>query len=139
MKQSVEKKVKGPLVAGTLSETKAATTSWANQPSSELLEKMMKGQAVARHASLVKILENKLAIGKRKIKDAEKALADVQEKLKPADLPNDLETLTDEKRFLFRKIGLSMKTYSLIVRRVQPKEEGGNGRDGKGKVPVFFL
>ncbi|KAI5681504.1 hypothetical protein M9H77_02732 [Catharanthus roseus] len=49
---------------------------------------------------------------KGNIKGAEKALAKVQEKLKP-DLPNDLETLTDEKRFLFRKIGLSMKTYLL--------------------------
>lgn len=38
----------------------------------------------------------------------------MQEKLEPADLPTDLETLSDEERFLFRKIGLSMKTYLLI-------------------------
>ena len=45
---------------------------------------------------------------------AEKALAKVQENLTPAELPCDLETMTDEERFLFRKIGLSMKPFLLI-------------------------
>ncbi|KAI5672681.1 hypothetical protein M9H77_13045 [Catharanthus roseus] len=98
----------------TLSATKAATSRWANQPSSEDLEKMMKDQVVARHASLVKFLENKPDTAKGKIKGAEKALAKMQEKLKPADLPNDLETLTNEETFLLRKIDPSMKTYLLI-------------------------
>ncbi|KAI5682178.1 hypothetical protein M9H77_03406 [Catharanthus roseus] len=69
----------------------------------EDFEKMMKEQAAARHASLVKFLENKLAIVKGKIIGAEKALTKVQENLKSAELPNDLETLTDEERFLFPK------------------------------------
>lgn len=34
--------------------------------------------------------------------------------LEPAELPTDLETITDEERFLFRKIGLSMKPYLLL-------------------------
>lgn len=38
----------------------------------------------------------------------------MQEKLDPADLPDDLEILTDEDRFLFRKIGLSMKPFLLL-------------------------
>lgn len=38
----------------------------------------------------------------------------MQESLEPADLPSDLETLSDEERFLFRKIGLSMKPYLLL-------------------------
>lgn len=38
----------------------------------------------------------------------------MQENLEPTDLPDDLETLTDEERFLFRKIGLSMKPYLLL-------------------------
>lgn len=49
-----------------------------------------------------------------KVKKAEKALRKVQEKLEPAELPTDLETLTDEERFLFRKIGLSMKPFLLL-------------------------
>lgn len=32
----------------------------------------------------------------------------------PESLPTDLETLTDEERFLFRRIGLSMKPYLLL-------------------------
>lgn len=53
---------KRPLVAGTLSETMAATSCWGNQPSIEEREKMMRDAAVARHASLVKYLEEKLAL-----------------------------------------------------------------------------
>lgn len=52
---------KRPLIAGTLSETIAATSRWGNQPSIEEREKMMRDAAVARHASLVKHLEQKLA------------------------------------------------------------------------------
>lgn len=52
----------GPLVAGTLAETLAATSRWANQPSSEEREEMMRERALARHASLVRYLEKKLAL-----------------------------------------------------------------------------
>lgn len=106
-----------PLVAGTLSETKAATSHWANQPNGEDLEKMTRDSAVARHAALVKFLENKLAIAKGKITKAEKALLKLQENFEPAEQPTDLETINDEERFLFRKMGLSMKPYLFLGRR----------------------
>lgn len=51
---------------------------------------------------------------KGKVKKAERALAKVQKNLEPADLPVDLETISDEERSLLRKIGLSMKPYLLI-------------------------
>lgn len=109
---------KGPkLVAGTLAETMAATSRWGNQPSGEEREKMMRDLALARHASLVKFLEKKLALANGKMKKAEKALRKVQDYLEPALPPTDLETLTDEERFLFRKIGLSMKPFLLLGRR----------------------
>ena len=38
----------------------------------------------------------------------------MQGSLEPAQLPTDLETISDEERFLFRKIGLSMKPYLLL-------------------------
>jgi hypothetical protein len=38
----------------------------------------------------------------------------IQGDFNPADLPTDLETLTNEERILFRKIGLSMKPYLLL-------------------------
>ncbi|XP_027070628.2 CRM-domain containing factor CFM3, chloroplastic/mitochondrial [Coffea arabica] len=106
-----------PLVAGTLSETKAATLRWNNQATGEDLEKMMRDSAVAKHAALVKSLENKLAIAKGKITKAEKAVLKVQENFEPAEQPTDLETINDEERFLFRKMGLSMKPYLFLGRR----------------------
>ncbi|KAJ0798063.1 putative RNA-binding, CRM domain, YhbY-like superfamily [Helianthus annuus] len=109
--------VKGPLVAGTLAETMAATSRWGSEPDSEEIERMRRESAVARHTSLVKLLENKLALAKGKIKKAERVLAKVQEYLRPAQLPTDLETLTDEERFSLRKIGLSMKPYLELGRR----------------------
>ncbi|KAK7291837.1 hypothetical protein RIF29_07296 [Crotalaria pallida] len=106
-----------PLVAGTLAETKAATTNWGNEPSREEVEKMMRDKALDRLASFIRILGKKLELAKAKFRKAEKALAKVQGDLEPANLPTDLETLTNEERFLFRKIGLSMKPYLLLGKR----------------------
>ncbi|KAK9275797.1 hypothetical protein L1049_023067 [Liquidambar formosana] len=111
------KSAKGPFVAGTLAETIAATSRWGNQPSSEDIEKMRRDSALAKYTSLARYLEKKLALAKEKVKKAEQALSKVQEYLEPAELPTDLETLSDEERFLFRKIGLSMKPYLLLGTR----------------------
>lgn len=43
----------------------------------------------------------------------------MQANLDPAELPTDLETLTDEERFLFRKMGLSMKPF-LVLGKINP-------------------
>lgn len=51
---------------------------------------------------------------KTKVIKAEKALAKVQEFLSPAELPTDLETVTDEERFLLRRIGLKMKAFLML-------------------------
>lgn len=53
---------KRPLVAGTLAETIAATSRWANPPSNQEIEKMMKDAAEARRATLIRFLEHKLAL-----------------------------------------------------------------------------
>nr|GMD99601.1 CRM-domain containing factor CFM3, chloroplastic/mitochondrial [Ipomoea batatas] len=108
---------KRPLVAGTLAETIAATSRWANPPSNQEIEKMMKDAAEARHATLIRFLEYKLALANRKLKKAERALQKLQKNLEPAELPTDLETLTSEERFLFRKMGLSMKPFLVLGRR----------------------
>ncbi|KAK3210473.1 hypothetical protein Dsin_015179 [Dipteronia sinensis] len=111
-------KVSGvPLVAGTLAETMAATSRWGKKPGNEDLEEMMRDSALGKHASLVKHLEKKLVIAKRRLRRAEIALAKLQKNLDPAELPSDLETITNEERFLFRRIGLSMKPYLLLGRR----------------------
>ena len=53
------------LVAGTLAETMAATARWGNQPSTVDVEKMMKDSTLARHASISRNLERKLALVSR--------------------------------------------------------------------------
>lgn len=106
-----------PSVAGTLSETSDATSRWGNQPSNEDLEKMMEDLAVTKHASAIRYLKKKLSSAKMKLTKCEKALAKVQGHLDPADMPIDLETLTDEERALFRNIGLNMKPYLLLGKR----------------------
>ncbi|GMI97805.1 hypothetical protein like AT4G29750 [Hibiscus trionum] len=106
-----------PLVAGTLAETTAATSRWGHQPSPDEVEEMKRNSALAQQASLVRHLEKKLDHAKGRLRKAYKALAKVQEHLDPADLPTDLETLSDEERMLFRKIGLSMKPYLLLGKR----------------------
>jgi len=51
---------------------------------------------------------------KTKVAKAERALGKVQEFLSPAELPTDLETVTDEERFLFRRIGLKMRAFLML-------------------------
>lgn len=52
------------------------------------------------------------------MKKAEKALLKVQQNSEPALLPTDIETLTDEERFLFRRIGLSMKSFLSLGKKL---------------------
>lgn len=50
----------------------------------------------------------------RKLDKAEKALAKVEECLKPVEQPTDQESISDEERFMFRKLGLRMKAFLLL-------------------------
>ena len=66
----IESKMKAytdQLVAGTLAETKAATARWGSNPSSVDVEKMIKDSSLARHESIIRHLEKKLAIVSHKI------------------------------------------------------------------------
>lgn len=45
---------------------------------------------------------------------AERALAKVEVFLKPAEQSSDPESITDEERFMFRKLGLRMKAFLLL-------------------------
>ncbi|KAF5748473.1 hypothetical protein HS088_TW04G00427 [Tripterygium wilfordii] len=108
---------KVPLVAGTLAETIAATSRWGHLPSNKNVEEMRRHSAWGKQASVIRKLEENLALAKGKFRKAEKALAKVQENLIPSELPTDLETISDEERSLFRKIGLSMKPYLPLGKR----------------------
>ncbi|KAE8731900.1 hypothetical protein F3Y22_tig00002478pilonHSYRG00007 [Hibiscus syriacus] len=79
--------------------------------------KVMKEAEMLRHANLVRKLEKNLAFADRKLLKAERALSKVEDYLKPADRQADPESITDEERFMFRKLGLRMKAFLLLGRR----------------------
>lgn len=45
---------------------------------------------------------------------AERALAKVEESLKPSEHRTDTEGITEEERFMFQKLGLRMKAFLLL-------------------------
>ncbi|ONK60599.1 uncharacterized protein A4U43_C08F20320 [Asparagus officinalis] len=102
---------------GTLGETLEADARWGSKIDEDHANKMMRAAEAARHADLVRKLERKLFLAERKLSKAERALVKVEESLKPAERPAEPETITDEERFMFRKLGLRMKAFLLLGRR----------------------
>lgn len=107
----------GHSFAGTLAETLEAKARWSKHIDSEELEKMKLTAAKARKAEIVRKLERRIALAQFKVSKAEKALAKVEAFLLPAKPASDKETITDEERFMFRKLGLRMQAFLLLGRR----------------------
>ncbi|XP_004495335.1 CRM-domain containing factor CFM3A, chloroplastic/mitochondrial [Cicer arietinum] len=103
--------------AGTLGETLDADAKWGKTLDERHKQKVMREVEQLRHANLVRKLEQKLSLAERKIMRAEKALMKVEESLKPSENTADPESITDEERFMFRKLGLRMKAFLLLGRR----------------------
>ncbi|CAH8382125.1 unnamed protein product [Eruca vesicaria subsp. sativa] len=104
--------------AGTLGETLDATGKWGkNLDDGHHAEEVKHEVEKLRHGNLVRKLEKKLSFAERKLLKAERALAKVEECLQPAEQRADLESITDEERFMFRKLGLKMKAFLLLGRR----------------------
>ncbi|KAI3979815.1 hypothetical protein MKX01_013910, partial [Papaver californicum] len=110
-------KTSGSGATGTLSEMLEADARWGKRLNNTERDKVFKEAEVARHASLVRKLESKLSFAQRKLDKAEKALAKVEECLKPVEQQTDQESISDEERFMFRKLGLRMKAFLLLGRR----------------------
>ncbi|KAH9682240.1 CRM-domain containing factor CFM3A [Citrus sinensis] len=81
--------------AGTLKETLDANSRWGKRLDDS----------------------HKENLAERKLLRAERALSKVEESLKPAERQADPESITDEERFMFRKLGLRMKAFLLLGRR----------------------
>ncbi|MBA0813128.1 hypothetical protein Gohar_027008, partial [Gossypium harknessii] len=90
---------------------------WGKRLDDHHKEKVLKEAEILRHANLVRKLEKNLAFAERKLLKAERALSKVEDYLKPADRQADPESITDEERFMFRKLGLRMKAFLLLGRR----------------------
>ncbi|KDP40278.1 hypothetical protein JCGZ_02276 [Jatropha curcas] len=103
--------------AGTLEETLDANARWGKNLDNKHSEKIMREAEIARRAKLVRKLESKLAFAERRLIRAERTLSKVEESLKPAERQVDPESITEEERFMFRKLGLRMKAFLLLGRR----------------------
>ncbi|KAF5752358.1 hypothetical protein HS088_TW01G00266 [Tripterygium wilfordii] len=103
--------------AGTLEESLDADARWGKILDHHHKEKIMRDAKMVRHADLVRKLQKKLAFAERKLMRAERALSKVEDFLKPAEKQADTESVTDEERFMFRKLGLRMKAFLLLGRR----------------------
>lgn len=103
--------------AGTLGETLDANARWGKKLDDHDEKKMLREAEVVRHAKLVRKLEKNLAFADRKLMRAERTLAKVESYLNPAERPADQDSISDEERFMFRKLGLKMKAFLLLGRR----------------------
>ncbi|KAG2667429.1 hypothetical protein I3760_15G114900 [Carya illinoinensis] len=101
----------GQALAGTLAEFYEAQARWGRDISVEERGKMIEEASKAKKARLVKRIEHKLAVAQAKMLRAEKLLAKIEASMIPAGPDHDQETITDEERVMFRRVGLRMKAY----------------------------
>ncbi|KVI00855.1 CRM-domain containing factor CFM3, chloroplastic/mitochondrial isoform X2 [Cynara cardunculus var. scolymus] len=101
----------GETLAGSLAEFYQAQAQWGREKTSEEQEKMIEEASKTKITRVVKKLEHKLFIAQSKRLKADKELAKIRESWLPSGAPDDQETITDEERVMFRRIGLRMKPY----------------------------
>ncbi|KAG1346962.1 hypothetical protein COCNU_06G007910 [Cocos nucifera] len=98
-------------LAGTLAEFQEAQTRWGRNVSAEKYEAMKEEASRSERAKLFKKTEHKLQIAHAKKLRAERLLAKIEASMVPVSPSDDRETITDEERSVFRRIGLRMKAY----------------------------
>ncbi|KAF9625577.1 hypothetical protein IFM89_024350 [Coptis chinensis] len=103
--------IEGKPLAGTLAEFHEAQARWGKEVAAEELEKMKEEATRAKKARVVKRIEHKLGVAQAKMLRAEKLLAKIEVSMIPVGPSDDQETITDEERFMFRRVGLKMKAY----------------------------
>ncbi|XP_057844711.2 CRM-domain containing factor CFM3, chloroplastic/mitochondrial isoform X2 [Cryptomeria japonica] len=105
----------GTSLAGTLAETLEARARWGTE--CEDPQKTRAAAAEAKKAEAERKLQQKIAIAQLKKQKAEKELSKLEAFLSPAEPPEDRETITNEERFMFRRLGLRMNAFLPLGRR----------------------
>ncbi|XP_009360154.2 CRM-domain containing factor CFM3, chloroplastic/mitochondrial [Pyrus x bretschneideri] len=103
--------VEGQALAGTLAEFYEAQARWGREISAEEREKMIEEDSRAKNAKHVRRIEHKLGVAQAKKLRAEKLLSKIESLMLPAGPDYDQETITDEERVMFCRVGLRMKAY----------------------------
>ncbi|CAL0332547.1 unnamed protein product [Lupinus luteus] len=97
--------------AGSLAEFYEAQARWGRDISAEEREKMLEEAAKAKSLRIVRQIEHKLGLAQGKKHRAEKLMSKIEASMVPAGPDYDQETITDEERAMFRRVGLRMKPY----------------------------
>ncbi|GAA0156833.1 hypothetical protein LIER_14228 [Lithospermum erythrorhizon] len=100
-----------PALVGTLAEFYEAQARWGREISPEEQAKMIEEASRAKTERIIKRFEHKLAISQTKKLKAEKLLSKIVASWDPVGPSDDLETITEEERVMFRRVGLRMKAY----------------------------
>ncbi|KAL6010881.1 hypothetical protein ACLOJK_001323 [Asimina triloba] len=103
--------VEGQPAAGSLAEFLEAQARWGREISTEAREKMKQEVSRAKTMKMFRRVEHKLAVAQAKKLRAEKLLSKIEKSMVPVHPDDDQETITDEERFMYRRIGLAMKAY----------------------------
>ncbi|XP_050375796.1 CRM-domain containing factor CFM3, chloroplastic/mitochondrial [Argentina anserina] len=101
----------GQALAGTLAEFYEAQARWGREISAEERKKMIEEDSKAKMARRAKRIEHKLGVAQAKKLRAETLLNKIESAMLPAGPDYDQETITDEERVMFRRVGLRMKAY----------------------------
>lgn len=98
-------------LAGTLAEFQEAQAQWGRVITAGERAAMKQEASISQAARQFKKIEHKFSIAQAKILRAEKLLAKIEASMVPVKPSDDRETITDEERSVFRRIGLRMKAY----------------------------
>ncbi|XP_042461830.1 CRM-domain containing factor CFM3, chloroplastic/mitochondrial-like isoform X1 [Zingiber officinale] len=101
----------GHAPVGTLAEFLKAQARWGRHISTEERNAMEEKASRYKTTKLFKRVKHKISIAQTKKARAEKLLANIEASTVPVNPCHDKETITDEERSIFRRIGLRMKTY----------------------------
>ncbi|EPS74467.1 hypothetical protein M569_00278, partial [Genlisea aurea] len=97
--------------AGTLSEFYEAQVRWGMEISPDQRNKMLEEASRSIKMKALKRLERKVAAAQAKKLRAEKLLSKIVDSWVPVDPSDDQETITDEERVMYRRLGLRMTPY----------------------------
>eukprot|EP00250_Pteridium_aquilinum_P006707 c16571_g1_i1 orf=59-3652(+) len=106
-----------PSMAVIGKEASEVKPSWVHTMDAAEQNRLKREVAKLQRITLARQMEKKLGTALKKKEKAEQELKKVEVFLKPIDRPIDVETITEEERFMFRKLGLRMGAYLLMGRR----------------------
>ncbi|XP_038894211.1 CRM-domain containing factor CFM3, chloroplastic/mitochondrial [Benincasa hispida] len=109
--QATSSSIDGQAPAGTLAEFYEAQSRWGREITAEEREKMVEESSRAKTARLVRRIEHKLGVAQAKKLRAERLLSKIEASMVLSGPDDDQETITDEERVMFRRVGLGMTAY----------------------------